>query len=54
MKWLAGQGGLEAMGRHNQRKAEKLYAAIDQSGFYRGTARKDDRSQMNVTFRMSS
>jgi phosphoserine aminotransferase len=54
MKWLAGQGGLEAMGRHNRRKADKLYAAIDRSGFYRGTARKDDRSQMNVTFRMSS
>ncbi|HVH27000.1 MAG TPA: 3-phosphoserine/phosphohydroxythreonine transaminase [Vicinamibacterales bacterium] len=54
MRWLAGQGGLEAVGRHNQRKADKLYAAIDRSGFYRGTARKEDRSQMNVTFRMPS
>jgi phosphoserine aminotransferase len=54
MKWLAGQGGLEAMGRHNQRKADKVYAAVDRSGFYRGTARKQDRSLMNITFRMSS
>jgi phosphoserine aminotransferase len=54
MKWLAAQGGLEAIAKQNRRKADKLYAAIDHSGFYRGTARKDDRSQMNVTFRLAS
>ncbi len=38
----------------NERKAGKLYAEIDRSGFYRGTAAKDSRSLMNITFRLSS
>ena len=38
----------------NVRKAEKLYAEIDRSGFYRGHAQKDSRSRMNVTFRLPS
>ena len=54
MKWLVGLGGLEAMERINIRKAEKLYAEIDRSGFYRGHAAKDSRSRMNVTFRLPS
>ena len=52
MKWLKSQGGLEARARVNERKAGKLYAEIDRTGFYRGTARKEDRSLMNVTFRL--
>ena len=43
-------GGLSAMEERNRRQAEKLYAAIDGSDFYRGKARKDSRSWMNVTF----
>ncbi len=54
MKWLIASGGLDAMARVNERKAGRLYAAIDQSGFYRGTAEKDSRSLMNVTFRLGS
>jgi phosphoserine aminotransferase len=54
MKWLVGLGGLEAMERINVRKAEKLYAEIDRTGFYRGHAAKDSRSRMNVTFRLPS
>src|SRR6185503_7356368 len=54
MKWLRSQGGLEAMARVNERKAGKLYAEIDRTGFYRGTAHKPDRSLMNVTFRLPS
>ena len=52
MKWLRAQGGLDAMGRVNERKAGALYAEIDRTGFYRGTAQKADRSFMNVTFRL--
>jgi phosphoserine aminotransferase len=52
MKWLRSQGGLEAVAKVNQRKAGKLYAEIDRTGFYRGTARQQDRSLMNVTFRL--
>jgi phosphoserine aminotransferase len=54
MKWLIAQGGLEAIERHNVRKAGKLYAEIDRTGFYRGTAHKDCRSRMNITFRLPS
>ncbi|HSK10475.1 MAG TPA: 3-phosphoserine/phosphohydroxythreonine transaminase [Vicinamibacterales bacterium] len=54
MKWLVGLGGLEAMERINVRKAGKLYAEIDRSGFYRAHAAPDSRSRMNVTFRLPS
>ena len=54
MKWLIGQGGLVAIATVNQRKAAKLYAEIDRTGFYRGTADKDCRSLMNVTFRLAT
>jgi phosphoserine aminotransferase len=54
MKWLRSQGGLEAIAKVNQRKAGKLYAEIDRTGFYRGTARTQDRSLMNVTFRLAT
>ncbi len=50
MKWGLAQGGLDAIGANNARKAAKLYAEIDRSGFYRGTADKASRSRMNITF----
>lgn len=54
LKWLQEKGGLESMARRNEDKASKLYDVIDASDFYRGTARKDSRSTMNVTFRLPS
>jgi phosphoserine aminotransferase len=54
MKWLSNNGGLPAIAKTNERKAAKLYAEIDRSGFYRGTAQKASRSLMNVTFRLPS
>ena len=54
MKWLKNNGGLAAMGERNERKAAKLYAEIDRSGFYKGHAAKTCRSNMNVTFRLPS
>jgi phosphoserine aminotransferase len=53
-RWLIGQGGLEAIAVVNERKAAKLYAEIDRTDFYRGTAQKESRSLMNVTFRLPS
>jgi phosphoserine aminotransferase len=53
-KWLKGLGGLGAVEAINERKAGKLYAEIDRSGFYRGHAQADSRSRMNVTFRLPS
>ena len=52
--WLLKNGGLAEMERRNIRKAEKLYAAIDRTEFYRGHAAADSRSRMNVTFRLPS
>jgi phosphoserine aminotransferase len=46
--------GLESMFRRNRAKSARLYAAVDSSGFYRGTAAPDCRSDMNVTFRLPS
>jgi phosphoserine aminotransferase len=54
MKWLIGRGGLAAIAALNARKAATLYAEIDRTGFYRGTAHTDCRSLMNVTFRLAS
>jgi len=54
-KWLLKNGGLDKMYETNKRKAELLYGYMDDSdGFYRGTAVKEDRSLMNITFRLPS
>jgi phosphoserine aminotransferase len=54
-QWLLEQGGLAAIGRANAAKAKLLYDAIDSSGgYYRPHAKPDSRSNMNVTFRLSS
>jgi phosphoserine aminotransferase len=52
--WLKSIGGLTGIARINQRKAALLYSEIDRTGFYRGTAQKDSRSLMNITFRLPS
>ena len=53
VRWIKNQGGLAEMAKRNAKKAEILYAAIDDSnGFYKGHAEKDSRSLMNVTFRL--
>ena len=52
LRWILKQGGLAAVEKVNLRKADKLYAEIDRTGFYRGHAQKDSRSRMNVTFRL--
>jgi phosphoserine aminotransferase len=48
--WLKQQGGLAGMAQINQRKAEKLYAAIDGSDFYNNPVDPVCRSWMNVPF----
>jgi phosphoserine aminotransferase len=54
MTWLLKNGGLDAVAKLNARKADKLYAEIDRTGFYKGHAARDSRSRMNVTFRLGS
>ena len=53
-QWLKKLGGLKAMGEINQRKAEKLYSAIDNSGFYQNPVEKQYRSWMNIPFTLNN
>ena len=54
VEWLIELGGLPAIAEINERKAAKLYAELDGTGFWRPTADKASRSRMNVTFRLAS
>ena len=49
-QWLKEQGGVEAIGEINRRKADKLYGFIDGSGFYSNPVAPTQRSWMNVPF----
>ena len=49
-KYLLDRGGLEAQARRNEEKAAVLYDFLDQSRFFTGAVRKEDRSLMNVPF----
>jgi phosphoserine aminotransferase len=49
-EWLKKQGGVAGMEAKNIAKAELLYSAIDQSGFYENRVAIADRSRMNVPF----
>jgi phosphoserine aminotransferase len=53
-EWIKELGGLEAMGAINQRKAGKLYAAIDGSDFYANPVDPACRSWMNVPFTLAN
>jgi len=48
--WVLQQGGLTAMAEVNERKAAKLYDAIDSMDFYANPVEKQYRSWMNVPF----
>ncbi len=55
LRWIEAKGGVAAMEARNRRKAAMIYDVIDDSdGFYRGHAKKECRSRMNVTFRLAS
>ncbi len=55
LRYLKEKGGISYIEKHNKRKAKILYRLIDASfGFYRGIARLDSRSRMNVTFHLPS
>ncbi|MCK5083448.1 MAG: 3-phosphoserine/phosphohydroxythreonine transaminase [Candidatus Omnitrophica bacterium] len=49
-EWIKEQGGLAAIGKHNQEKAKVLYDYIDQSGLFSSPVGKESRSLMNVPF----
>jgi phosphoserine aminotransferase len=55
MKWLEESiGGVARMEQINQEKAYLIYDYMDRGDFYRGTAEVEDRSSMNVPFRLAN
>ncbi|MCL2003919.1 MAG: 3-phosphoserine/phosphohydroxythreonine transaminase [Oscillospiraceae bacterium] len=54
LDWLAGQGGVEAMAKHNARKAAAVYDAVDASPVFACKAEQSARSMMNVVFSSGS
>ena len=53
LKWIKAQGGVKEMERRAHERADLLYAEIDRNSMFRGTAREDSRSLMNITFVMA-
>lgn len=53
LQWVKEQGGVAAMEKVNQRKAEKLYAAIEASSLYSNPVAVAGRSRMNIPFILS-
>jgi phosphoserine aminotransferase len=50
LEWLKDLGGIPAMQKINEEKAQILYDFLDNSKMFSGTAVKKDRSMMNITF----
>lgn len=51
LQWLKRKGGVKAIAKENLSKAQLLYDEIDRHPLFKGTATREDRSIMNVTFR---
>jgi phosphoserine aminotransferase len=52
--WLKKQGGLAAMEKINIAKSKLVYDYLDQSEFYQSPVNREDRSRMNIPFRLRS
>ena len=50
LQWLKKQGGIAAIEKVNEAKANLLYNEIDRNSLFKGTAAVEDRSNMNATF----
>ncbi len=53
LRWVHGQGGVEAIGAVNRAKASKLYGALDESSLFVPHAQLGSRSAMNVTWTLA-
>ncbi|MBA3648135.1 MAG: 3-phosphoserine/phosphohydroxythreonine transaminase [Chitinophagales bacterium] len=52
LRWIKDRGGLKVMEQCNKEKAGILYEEIDRSKLFEGTVVPEDRSLMNVCFRI--
>ncbi|MEZ4857818.1 MAG: 3-phosphoserine/phosphohydroxythreonine transaminase [Flavobacteriaceae bacterium] len=53
LEWLKNLGGVAAIEKINNEKAQLLYSEIDRNPLFIGFAEKEDRSKMNVTFNLA-
>lgn len=53
LRWLKAQGGVEAMDKRANERAELLYDEIDRNKLFKGTVAVEDRSVMNICFVMN-
>lgn len=54
LKWIKANGGVEAMQKRAEERAEVLYSEIDRNKMFRATVTaKEDRSYMNICFVMA-
>jgi phosphoserine aminotransferase len=53
LKWLKDSGGISAIEKINNQKAQLMYGTIDKSALFKSTASNEDRSTMNACFVMN-
>ncbi len=53
LQWVKANGGIAAMEKKNNEKAALLYNEIDRNPLFKGVAKPEDRSKMNVTFMLT-
>lgn len=52
-QWIKRQGGVPEMERRALERSGMLYSYLDSSALYRSVVRREDRSRMNVPFRLA-
>ena len=52
LRWVKEQGGVRAMEKRNEEKAQLLYSEIDRNSLFEGNVAREDRSRMNVTYKL--
>ncbi len=53
LRWLKNKGGVTAMEKINDQKAEMFYKELDRNSLFKGTVAVEDRSKMNICFVMN-
>ena len=53
LEWVKKNGGVEAMAQRAKERADMLYTEIERNKLFRGTAKTEDRSYMNICFVMN-
>lgn len=54
LQWLKNLGGISAIEKENDKKAQLMYSEIDLNPLFKGYAVKEDRSNMNATFTLEN